>query len=241
MKKIKTFINKNIFSFNTWFQLKWGKNSFYLGFMRAYNIPTLPAKVELIYSHIFVRILRFIGGLACVLVLTKTYLMLPAFLHLFLPILASIQITQIIIILIIKFFFGLYTLIYTKEKFEVRNSPLNRYASIISQALYCIKIGCTVTGAGASFIAGGAAYDSVLEQSGRNPIFVPFIAKTYTSVFGVGPNNKVNNYLENTASPETASTQTQESVTEVLTKYNKMSPKDKAEFIDEIKKENEKK
>lgn len=67
------------------------------------------------------------------------------------------------------------------------------------------------------------------------------MAKTYNSVFGVGPNNKVNNYLENTVFSETASTQTLESVTEVLKKYNKMSPKEKAEFIDEIKKENEKK
>jgi hypothetical protein len=121
MKKIQTLINKKVFSFNTWFQLKWGKNPFYLGFIRAYSIPTLPAKIELIYSHIFVRIIRFIGGLSCLLVLTKTHLILPAFLHLFLSILASIQITQIIIILIIKFCYGIYTLIYKKEKFEIRN------------------------------------------------------------------------------------------------------------------------
>lgn len=106
MTKIKTLIKKNVFSFKTWFQLKWGQNSIYLGFIRAYSIPTLPAKVELIYSHIFIRILRFIGGFSCLLVLTKTHLMLPAFLHLFLSILASIQMTQIILILIIKIFYG---------------------------------------------------------------------------------------------------------------------------------------
>lgn len=143
------------------------------------------------------------------------------------------------IILIIKFFYGLYTLIYKKEKFEVRNSPLNRYASLISQALYCIKIGCTVTGAGAGFIAGGAAYDSVLEQSGRNPIFVPFMAKAYNSVFGEGPNNKIKTYIEKNVSSETSS-QNKESVTEVLKKYHNMSPKDQKDFIIEIKKENEK-
>jgi hypothetical protein len=174
------------------------------------------------------------------LVLTKTYLILPAFLHLFLSLLASIQITQIIIILIIKFFYGLYTIIYKKEKFEIRNSPLNRYASLISQALYCIKVGCSVIGVGAGLIAGGAAYDSVLAESGRNPVFVPFMAKTYNTVFGAGPNNKINAYLEKTVSSETANTQNQESVTEVLKKYNQMSPKERAEFMDEIKKENEK-
>ena len=86
---------------------------------------------------------------------------------------------------------------------------------MISQALYCIKIGCTVTGAGASFIAGGAAYDSVLEQSGRNPVFLPFMAKTYNSVFGEGPNKKINTYIEKNVSSDTASTHNQESVTEV--------------------------
>jgi hypothetical protein len=238
-KYIKTLINKKVFSLKTWFQLKWGKNSIYLGFIRAYNIPTLPAKVELIYSHIFVRILRFIGGLSFLLVVTKIHLILPAFLHLFLSIIASLQITQIIIILIIKIFYGLYTIIYKKEKFEIRNSPLNRYASLISQALYCIKVGCAVTGAGASFIAGGAAYDSVLEESGRNPVFVPFMAKTYNSVFGEGPNNKVKAYIEKTGSDETANSNNLESVTEVLKKYNQMSPEGQAEFMLEIKKENE--
>jgi len=222
--------------------LKWGKNSIYLGFIRAYSIPTLPAKVVLFYSHIFVRILRFIGGLSCVLVLTKTHLLLPAFLHLFLSILASIQMTQIIIILIIKIFFGLYTIIYKKEKFEIINSPLISNASLISQALYCIKVGCTVTGVGAAFLAGGVAYDTVLEQSGRNPVFVPFMAKTYNTVFGEGPNNKIKiiTYIDKTVSSETTNTQSQESVTEVLKKYNQMSPKEKADFMDEIKKENEK-
>jgi len=238
--KIKTFTNKKGLAFKSWFLKKWGKNSFYLGFIRAYSIPTLPAKVEQIYSHIFVRIFRFIGGLSFLLVVTNTYLILPGFLHLFLAILASIQITQIIIILIIKFFYGLYIIVFKKEKFEIRNSPLNRYASIISQALYCIKVGCTVTGAGAGFIAGGAAYDSVLEESGRNRVFVPFIAKTYNSVFGEGPNNKINAFIEKSVTSETANSQNQESVTEVFKKYNQMSSEEKAEFINEIKKENDK-
>lgn len=86
---------------------------------------------------------------------------------------------------------------------------------MISQALYCIKIGCAVTGAGASFIAGGAAYDSVLEESGRNPVFVPFMAKTYNSVFGEGPNNKIKAYIEKTVSYENANTQNQESIEKI--------------------------
>jgi hypothetical protein len=239
--KIKTFTNKQGLAFKEWFIQKWGKHSIFLGFIRAYNIPTLPATVELFYSHIFVRIGRFIGGLSFVLIVTKLYLVLPGFLHLFLAILASIQITQIIIILIIKILFGLYTLFFKSEKFEIRNSPLNRYASVISQALYCIKIGCAVTGAGASFIAGGAAYDSVLTESGRNPVFVPFMAKTYNIIFGEGPNTKVTTFIEKNVKTNTANSNNKESVTEVLAKFHKMSSEEKADFISEIKKENDNK
>lgn len=95
---------------------------------------------------------------------------------------------------------------------------------MISQALYCIKIGCTATEAGASFIAGGAAYDSLLEQSGWNPVFVPFMAKLIT-VFVVKDLTKINTFIANNVSSDTASTQKTDSVTEVLKKYHEMSPK----------------
>jgi len=185
--------------------------------------------------------MRFLGGLSFLLVVTKLYLYLPGFLHWFLTIFASFQITQIILILIIKIFYGIYTLIYKKEKFEIRNSPLNRYASLISQALYCIKVGCATTAAGASFIAGGSAYDSFLEESGRERVFVPFMAKTFNSVFGEGsnPNKQINEFIEKNVPSETVNNQNQESVTEVLKKFHQMSPEYKEEFINEIKKESE--
>lgn len=92
--------------------------------MKGYNISTLPVKIEKFYNHIFIRILRVIGGISFILVVSKIYLNFPENSHLFLIIIACIQITQIILIFLIKIFYGLYTLIYKKEKFEVRNSPL---------------------------------------------------------------------------------------------------------------------
>ena len=89
--------------------------------MRGYSVSTLPVKVEIFYNNVFIRIFRVIGGISFVMVVTKIYLHLPEYLHLFLTIIAAIQITQMIIILIIKFFYGIYTLIYKKEVFEVRN------------------------------------------------------------------------------------------------------------------------
>lgn len=42
----------------------------------------------------------------------------------------------------------MYILIYNRKIFEVRNLPLNRYASVLANALYCAKFGCYV-GSGA--------------------------------------------------------------------------------------------
>jgi hypothetical protein len=241
MKKLKILKNKIYLAFKSGFLKKWGKNSVYLAFIRAYSIPTLPPKVELFYYNIFVSIFRFIAGISLLLIVTKIYLFLPGFLHLFLAILASIHITQIIIILIIKIFYGVYIIVFKKEIFEIRNSPLNRNESIFSLAWYCLIIGCAVTVFGARLFAGGtaSAYDSVLEISSRDPVIWPFMVKTYNNVFGEGPYKKINGFIEKFVPSETENTENQKSVTEVMKKDHKLSPEEKAECIKEIKEEND--
>jgi hypothetical protein len=120
--------------------------------MRAYSIPTLPAKVEKYYNNSLVRIFRLIGRVSFLMVATNTnfYLQLLKIVHLLCLIVACIHVTHVIIILLIKLFFCLYILIFERKRFEVRNSPLNSYATIISQALYFLKYGCVAT---AIFIA----------------------------------------------------------------------------------------
>lgn len=202
--------------------------------MRAYSIPTLPDSVERYYNNLFVRIFRFCGGLSFLVIITNFYLQLPNFLHLFFAIVASIHVTQVTIILIIKSFFSLHTLICKREKFEIRNSPINRYASIISQALYCIKFGCGSTAAGASFIAGGMAYDALLTESGNDRVFLPMMGHFYTRVFGQGPNYQANNFPLVTEPTATPNKQDVETVTEMVIKYKSLSPSERITFMDEI-------
>jgi len=202
--------------------------------MRAYSIPTLPDRVEKYYNNIFVRIFRFIGGLSFLFIITNLYLQLPKILHLFCAIVASIHVTQVTIILIIKTFFSLHTLICKRDKFEVRNSPLNRYATLISQAVYCIKFGCGTAAAGASFIAGGMAYDAVLVESGREKVFLPIMSQAYNGVFGQPLPSKLNTSPLLTEKPQTPNKQDFESVTEMVSKYHNMSPSDRLEFMAEI-------
>ena len=98
------------------------KSSVYLGFVKAYNIPTLPKKLEIIYSNIYVRILRFIGGFCLLLILTNNHLSLPNCLHKLIIVVGAIQSIQILTIFIVKIIYGLYTLIYKSKDFEVKNS-----------------------------------------------------------------------------------------------------------------------
>lgn len=103
------------------FKIKLDRSSFVKGIKKGYSVSTLPVKLEKFYNHIFIRILRVIGGICFVILVTKLYLNLPENLHLIIIIISAIQITQIIIILIIKIFYGIYKLLYKKEEFEVRN------------------------------------------------------------------------------------------------------------------------
>lgn len=103
--------------------MKIKKNSFYLGFERAYNVPLLPDKYSEFLNHVFTRIFRVIGGVCYILYITKFYLQFPSFLHKIILLLGILQIMQIIITMNIKLIYGVYTLIKKPGKFEVRNSP----------------------------------------------------------------------------------------------------------------------
>ena len=190
----------NINFFNKYVLSKIDKNSFYLGFMKAYNVPILPKKIENIYSNIYVRVLRFIGGVCLLLILTNKHLLLPVYLHKLIIVVGAIQSIQILIIFIIKIIYGLYTLMYKSKDFEVRNSPLNHYATHLARILYCAKWGCAITGSAAGTIAAGASFDLVLEAAGREKIFIPMVGSMYKSVFGELPKNQVTDVIKNTQS-----------------------------------------
>nr|YP_010697893.1 hypothetical protein P1Q19_mgp05 [Fuscoporia viticola]WCF76854.1 hypothetical protein [Fuscoporia viticola] len=189
---------KNLF--NQYILSKIDKNSFYLGFMKAYHVPVLPKKIDLIYSNIYIRILRFIGGICLLLTLTNSHLSLPIYLHIYIAIIGAIQSIQIVLMFIIKFIYGLYTLIYKPKEFEVRNSPLNHFALHYAKILYCAKMGCVVTGTVAGTVAAGASFDSVLEAAGRERFFVPMLGSMYKTVFGEMPDNRIKDVLNSTKS-----------------------------------------
>lgn len=152
-------------------------NSIKLGIKKGISIPTLPYKFNRIYSHFFIRILRVIGGFFAIMVLTKNHTLFPYPFDYIAIFIAIIQIFQIIIISIIKVIYSIKKLIKNPKEFEVRNSPLNRYASQIAQLVYCWKFTCTAVGGGVGIIASGAAIDQLLEAGGHSKVFLPFLGR----------------------------------------------------------------
>ena len=141
-----------------------------LGIKHAWYIPSLPQKVSEFYSHIFTRIFRFVGGVAILITVTKGYDYIQLnnyFNEIFCDIIiistylyASIFITFTVVINLIKIIYTIYLLKNKPETFEVRNSPLNMFASPakLANVLTCIKIGCIATGSTAAVVAGGVAF-----------------------------------------------------------------------------------
>ena len=100
-----------------------------LAFKKAYSISLLPKRVEVLYSSLYMRIFRVLGGVCLVLVLTGKYSLFEEEVHILIFIPALIQSFLIILMGIIKFFYGLYIIIKKPSVFEVRNSPLNPFSS----------------------------------------------------------------------------------------------------------------
>ena len=92
-------------------------------------------------NYPFFRIFRVIGGISVLLVLLKKHLLFLPFQYLVLA-LAFIQISYIVVIGLIKIVYGISRL-WTKE-LDVRNSPLDQYATLTTRILFCWKIGCQV-------------------------------------------------------------------------------------------------
>jgi len=176
MNLIKIFLNFKS-CFQCWFLKNWGQNSIYLAILKAYNIPTLPNKVERYYNNIFIRIFRVIGCISSLLVISKLYLELSMGLPLLCTILASFYITHVFIIYILKSVYSFQIILFKKEQFEVMNLP---YASVISLAFYYLKLCCIGLVVAVSFCAGILAYDSLLVESGRDIVFLRIIIQVYT-------------------------------------------------------------
>ena len=228
------------------------KTDFYKGAHRVWVIPKMPVSIYKIHNHIFVRILRFCGGIAFLIMVTNIYSDFPFLIKFFINILAFLLMVWIVFISLVKFFFGVYVLMYHRDWLEVRNSPLNKAASIISNVLYWGLIGGCLVTAGVGTASGlGIALDSLLEGSGYDPVFKPLAKKTIdyvhknTGLFS--PANQGNNNLPSTrlrgepgklikGLTEEMSTEDKKNLSAFVEVYSKASAEEKAIFWETVSK-----
>jgi hypothetical protein len=135
----------------------------------------MPEKVSRIHNHPFTRIFRVIGGLSVLTVLLQKHILfIPIFNYLTLY-LASIHIFYIIIISVIEIYYGIKTL--KSGKLDIKNSPIDAFATYTTKALYCWKIGCRVSSASIGLAGTSVIADSILEAGGQEKVFTPLLGK----------------------------------------------------------------
>jgi hypothetical protein len=70
-----------------------------------------------------------------------------------------------LIISLIKIIYGIYNLIKKPKLFEVRNSPINTFATHLAKFIYCAKIGCGITVGTGVAVTTGMAMDAIIEEA----------------------------------------------------------------------------
>ena len=163
--------------------------------LRAYSIPTLPDNILKIQSYPIIRILRFLGGFSLLMILSKSYLNYHYYFLYFFYVFA-------LIFTIYHFIITFYRLkhmlsVFNSDKFDIRNSPLDKFATLGAKALWCLKGACE-TAQPIGFTLGlMISTDTVLKEANREPIFTPFLAGMLNQILPETGNPSPSKILDN--------------------------------------------
>lgn len=145
---------------------------FITGIKVGWNTSMLPRKVVSFHNNPFVKIFRVIGGITIVTVLSKKHILLFLPFKFIVLFFALLHFIYIFIISMIKLWYGFKIL--KSDVLNVRNSPLDRLASVTGKLLYCLKYGCQAGSAGLSLIGTSFLMDSMLEVGNQEKVFTPW-------------------------------------------------------------------
>ena len=152
------------------------------GVKLGWNTPSLPENVINLQKNPLIRILRVLGGISSILIITKKSLLFPTF--------------CIYIFLLLTFIFFIYHIYISyhriihvyktiqSDKLDVKNSPIDKIATLAGKFILCIKGSCEHLPHLGIGIGLGAGLDQILESSGREPVFMPFLGNTLNKIIG---------------------------------------------------------
>jgi hypothetical protein len=150
---------------------------FKIGFKKGWNTPTLPEHLLTLQLHPLIRIFRVLGGISILLILTKRVNYFNSFV-LYLVVLISIFYTFYVLYIGYYRLKHIYKIMRSKD-LEIRNSPLDKFATLASKLIFCVKGVCDTAAPLGIALGVMAGFDTILEHKGKDPIFLPFIAEVF--------------------------------------------------------------
>jgi hypothetical protein len=165
------------------FSIKSTLNSLVKGFKKAYSIPTLPDHIIEFTNKPLIRIMRFLGGVSFLTILSKSHLNY-----------------HISILFIAMFFATIFTIYHfylsyhrfkhiryllKSDKLEVKKSPLDRLAFLAAKVLTCLKGVCQEAQPVGLCLMLGA--DEVLKYGNAEPFFGPLMGGILKGVLPAKP------------------------------------------------------
>jgi len=198
--------NKKTFIERTW-----------IGIKKGLTTPTLPKEILDFQMNPLIRILRVVGGISIISILNPMYKLHGIFLY--------ISFLFSLIFFIYHIYISIHRYKHVKYlfksgKLDVRNSPLDKYSSVLVKIILCGKSFCDYAapvGLGLGLMLGT---DQVLKDSGREAFFTPFLGSGLNKIL-----------------PKTDLNKWRDAYLEAAKQINDSSNKEKtlSEFIKEIK------
>jgi hypothetical protein len=140
------------------------KNTFFknirdlkLGIIKVYKTPSLPPHVLNFNHNIFVRIFRVIGGICLLLTLSKKVFEFNEYI-IYLVIFINTLFLIYQFVLLIYRIINIYRILKS-DQLDIRNSPLNNFATIFTKGLLCFKGICEGGIFTGTILGTGIAYD----------------------------------------------------------------------------------
>ena len=207
-----------------------------LGIIKVYNTPTLPAHIENINNNIFVRIFRVLGGVCLLLTISKKMFLFHYSL-IYIAIFINILFLIYQFVLIIYRIKHIYNILKT-DKMDIKNSPIDNVATILTRGLLCMKGACEGGIFLGTILSTGIAYDWALESAGKEKVFGPLVGKFVDTISANG--NKLTTEQKQQMEELKALEKASREKIEYLRKLNNLSEshREAQEILENIKSQN---
>jgi hypothetical protein len=151
----------------------------YTGVKKGLLTPTLPDHIIKLNNNPIIRLFRVVSGISILLILTKGLSVLGDGLLYF---------CVLVFCTILAFLFSIYHIflnyyrikhiikVLKSEELDVRNSPLDRVATLIARIIMCSKGVCDAAAPVGLVFGGMAGIDELRKAKGLDPIFLPKLA-----------------------------------------------------------------